>query len=114
MEKVTILCEKCDREITNREDLVVTFSLIFIVAYHSECFSKEIKGLGTMFVNNYPINGTANNWSVAIAVIVGIILLFTEYRYLSVLPLLLLASRVYSWLRFERYLPKTGPRYPYS
>lgn len=105
MENITILCEKCHGEITSRDDLVVTNLLFYIVPYHRECFSKKLMGLSTIFVGNQPINGTAGNLITILAIIIGIVVLFIqELRYFSVISLLFLSLRAYSWFRYERYL----------
>jgi len=57
-EKKTIYCQRCVGEITDKDDLVVTNNFLYIVPYHEECFSKELKGLSTIFIGNSPINGT--------------------------------------------------------
>ena len=101
----TIYCEKCAGEITNRDDLVVTNNFLKIVPYHGECFSKELKGVSTILVGSSPINGTASNVSTIIAVIIGIaVLFFRELRYISVVSLLFLCIRFYSWFKYERHL----------
>ena len=106
MEEVTIICEECNGEITSRDDLFVTNMFYYIVPYHGECFSKEMKGLSTLFVGDLPINGTAGNLITILAVILGIIVLFIPgLRYFFAISLLFLGIRAYSWLRYERYLP---------
>lgn len=101
----TIHCEKCCGEITDIDDLVVTNNFLSISPYHEECFSKEVKGLSSIFVGNSPINGTMSNVSTILAVIVGVIVLFIqELRYISVVSLLALCIRVYSWFQYERHL----------
>ncbi|MBK5240445.1 hypothetical protein [Clostridium sp.] len=103
--KKIIHCEKCCGEITDIDDLVVTNNFLSIVPYHEECFSKEVKGLSSIFVGNTPINGTMSNVSTILAVIFGVIVLFIqELRYISVVSLLFLCIRVYSWFQYERHL----------
>ena len=103
--KKTIYCQRCVGEITDKDDLVVTNNFLSIVPYHAECFSKELKGLSTIFTGNSPINGTASNVSTVLAVIIGIVVLFiSELRYISVISLLFLCVRFYSWFQYERHL----------
>lgn len=104
-EKKIIYCEKCVGEIKSRDDLVVTNKCIYIVPYHEKCFSKELKGVSTIFVGNEPINGTSSNIFTVLAVILGIVVLFIqELRFLSVVSLLILCVRLYSWIQYERHL----------
>lgn len=101
----TIYCNKCIGEITNIDDLVVTNNFLSIVPYHEECFSKELKGLSTIFVGNSPINGTMGNISTILAAIIGIVVLFIrELRYILVVSLQFLGIRFYSWFQYERHL----------
>ena len=104
-EKKTIYCSKCVGQITNKDDLVVTNNFLSIVPYHAECFVRELKGLSTIFVGNSPINGTIGNISTILAPIIGIIVLFIrEFRYISIVSLLFLGIRFYSWFQYERHL----------
>lgn len=104
-EKKIIHCERCCGEITDIDDLVVTNKLLTIVPYHEKCFSREVKGLSSIFVGNTPINGTMGNVSTILAVIVGVIVLFIqELCYISVVSLLVLGIRFYSWFQYERHL----------
>lgn len=102
--KKIIYCEKCCGEITNKSDLVVTKYCLSIVSYHEACFVKELKGVSTMVVGTSPINGTMSNIGTGIMVVIGIITLFIpEIRYISLLSLLVLYIRLYSWFRYERH-----------
>lgn len=101
----TIYCEKCVGEITSKDDLIVTNNFLSIVPYHDECFSKELRELSGMFVGNAPINGIMGNVSAILAAIIGIVVLFIdELRYISVVSLLFLCMRFYSWFQYERHL----------
>ena len=101
----TIYCEKCSGEITSKYDLIVTNNFLSIVPYHDQCFSKELKGLSTIFVGNTPINGIMGNVSTILAAVIGIVVLFIpELHYISAMSLLLLGVRFYSWFQYERYL----------
>lgn len=100
-----IYCEKCSGEITSKYDLIVTNNFLSIVPYHDECFSKELKGLSTIFVGNTTINGTMGNVCTILVAIIGIVVLFIpELRYISVVPLLFLGIRFYSWFQYECHL----------
>ena len=104
-EKKTIHCKKCVGEITSRGDLVVTNNFLSIVPYHAECYANELKGVSTIFVGNSPINGAMGNAGAVIAAIIGIFVLFIpERRYVSILCLLFLGIRFYSWFQYERHL----------
>lgn len=103
--KKTIYCERCHGEITSKDDLVITNSFYYIVAYHERCFSKDLKRMSSFHIGNSPINGTAGNTSTVIALIIGIIALFIkEIRYISFLLLLYVGIRIYAWFKYERYL----------
>ncbi len=104
-ENKTIYCYKCAGEIKNSHDLVVTNNFLLIVPYHKKCFSKELMGLSTILVGNFPINGAMSNVSTILAIIFGTILLFIrDLRYISVMLLLFLGIRFYSWFQYERHL----------
>lgn len=101
----TIYCEKCAEEIISKDDLVVTNKFLSIVAYHEKCFSRELKGLSAISVGNEPINGTMSNVSTILVIIMGIVLMFIQERlYLSVVSLVILCIRLYSWFQYERHL----------
>ena len=101
----SIYCERCCGEIANKNDLIVTNKFLSIVPYHEKCFSKELKGLSTIFVSNVPINGTSSNVCLVILLIIGVISLFIkELRYVSALALISLCIRIYSWFQYERHL----------
>ena len=98
-------CERCCGEITNKNELVVTNNFLSIVPYHEQCFTKKLKGVSTLFVGNSPINGTMWNIGTVLAIIIGIVVLFIrEIRYISLLSLLTLCIRFYSWFKYERHL----------
>lgn len=104
-EKKKVYCEKCSMEVTSNNDLVVTNNFLSLVAYHEKCFSKELKGVSTVFVGNSPINGTMGNISAIMAVIIGVVLLFVkEFRYISAVMFLGVGIRFYSWFIYERHL----------
>lgn len=100
-----IYCEKCCGEIINKDELVVTKYCLSIVPYHEACFAKELKGISTMVIGNSPINGTMSNIAIVLMVIIGISVLFIpEIRYISLMALLILYIRFYSWFKYERHL----------
>ena len=100
-----VYCDKCGGVIKNSDELIVTTQFLSIVPYHDRCFSSLIKGLSTMFVGNVPINGTASNVGTVFALILGIIVLFIpELRYISIVSLITIFVRFYSWFNFERHL----------
>jgi len=104
-ENKTVYCEKCGGVIKNGYELVVTTEFFSIVPYHDRCFANLVKGLSTMFVGNVPINGTASNVGTVFALIIGIIVLFIpELRYISIVSLISILVRFYSWFNFERHL----------
>lgn len=104
-ENKTVYCEKCGGVIKNSYELVVTTRFLSIVPYHDRCFLDSIKGLSTMIVGNVPLNGTASNVGTVFALIIGIIVLFIpDLRYISIVSLITILIRFYSWFNYERFL----------
>lgn len=101
----TIRCERCNGVIEYRSDVVITTSFLNVVSYHDRCFSQEVKGMKTIFVNNTPINGTASNFGTVVIGIFFLIFLFSsETRLASLILLIPILVRAYAWFNIERHL----------
>lgn len=108
-----IHCEKCLREIEVRNDLVTTTSWFKVVPYHEECFTKELKSVNTLFVDNQPINGFSGSF---IQLLSGLFFIGTTiysfssgtpyYLLLSIMFLIPIICRAYSYFSIERYIEK--------
>ncbi|MTI49864.1 hypothetical protein [Sporosalibacterium faouarense] len=100
-----IHCEKCKGQINNKEELVVTTILFDIVAYHDECFSKDIKKAKGLFIDNRPINGSLGNIGVVVSLIlIPLAYYVLEYRFLAFVFLLAPLIKFISWFKYERHL----------
>lgn len=109
MTKKVIYCEKCVGEIEHREDLVTSTSFLTIVPYHEKCYAKDLKGFKTISLSNYPINGITSNVATIIIFILGIIWLIVAEdleKWVSILFLVPVIYRLYSYIVFERHLDK--------
>lgn len=101
-----VYCEKCSREIKCRGDLVTTRLLFLIVAYHVDCYAKDLKGFRGIFLNNQLINGFSGNFVFISAVLVSIGFAFGSMKWVSIVALLPVLYRIYSYYWFERTLEK--------
>lgn len=96
--------------------------------YHSNCYSRGLKGVKTFFLGNYPINSISGTISAVVGAIIALFVLrflivfsvagiiaqqITDYRLLALLgffSLFLLAAilplflRLYSYFKFEKQL----------
>ena len=103
-----VYCEKCDREIKFKGDLVTTTFVFIVVPYHEDCYAKDLKGMRTFFVSNNPINGISGNITAIISIIIGIFaLVFLDgfTKFVGLLALVSVVYRLYSYIRFEKRLP---------
>jgi len=99
-----VYCEKCSREIKFRGNLVTTTLFFWIVAYHEECYAKDLKGLRGVFLDNQTLNGFSGNFLFVMAILVGIGFAFGSMKWVSIIALLPVLYRVFSFYRFERRL----------
>lgn len=105
----TVYCEKCKRRIPYRGDLVTTTIFLEVVPYHEDCFANDLKGAKTLFVDNQPINGFSGNSTFLLCFILAFILLFFvdgPMKWLSILMIIPIIYRIYSYLKYERHLEK--------
>ncbi|SFC34658.1 hypothetical protein SAMN02799633_00529 [Bacillus sp. UNCCL81] len=105
----TVHCDRCLKEIRIRGDLVTATMFFQVVPYHEDCYAKDLKGAKTLFLNNQPINGFSGNFLTLLAFAVFIASFFIDDNsmiYLSVLALIAILYRLYSFFIFERHLEK--------
>jgi len=104
----TIYCDKCSGEIKYRDDLVTATYLFEVVPYHEQCFTKELKGLNTLFLDNQPLNSFTSNFMIVVAILfsIGLLIFGGDYKFTSILFLIPVIYRIYSYLSFERHLEK--------
>jgi hypothetical protein len=110
--KKEIFCAECSGEIESRDDLVIAYSIFWVIPYHHSCYSKALKGCQTFFVGNEPINGASGTFKMVISLLFLMFLFFLPSDFMSsggwlLIPLSLLipSVRLYSWIRYERHLP---------
>lgn len=116
-----MVCDHCRAAIKRREDLVVTSKYAFFLLrkYHRKCMADlvKMKTLSSGFVRTRPINGMQETvllaitslllWAIAatlpfLAGASPAILLVSAL--IAAIPLPGLATRIYSYLKFERPL----------
>lgn len=105
----TVHCDKCLKEIRIRGDLVTATMFFQVVPYHEDCYGKDLKGAKTLFLNNQPINGFSGNFLTLLAFAIFIASLIIDEEtmiYLSILSLIAIMYRVYSFIIYERHLEK--------
>jgi phosphatidylglycerophosphate synthase len=71
-----IICSKCKKQITSREELVTTMKFFKIVPYHNRCFSEDLRTRKSFFVSNRPINVSFARTLFAILLITGLIIVY--------------------------------------
>lgn len=104
-----VYCSKCLREITFRGDLVTSTLLFEVVPYHEECFARDLKSPKTLFLGNQPLNGFSGNFVTFFAMLSSIVWLIigdSQMKWLSLLAMILVIYRLYSFFRYERHLEK--------
>lgn len=70
-----ILCRECNKQITSKKDLITAMHFIFLRPYHANCYARNIRGIKTMFLGNYPINGFSGTVSAVIGGLIGLFFL---------------------------------------
>ncbi len=105
-------CYRCEKEITDRSDLVVANIKMTVKPFHEKCFKKHLeekKERASMFFDAMPFNGRYANVMTAIFLLMIVFfLVFLEVPALAyILCLIYPFYRLMSWVKLERKLPKT-------
>ena len=101
-----VYCEKCSKEIKFRGDLVTTTLFFLIVAYHENCYVKDLKGFRGLFLHNQTLNGFSGNFMFVMAILVGIGFAFGSMKWVSIIALIPIVFRFFSFYLIERRLGK--------
>ena len=104
-----VYCDKCAREIKVRDDLVTATLLFEVVPYHEECYAKDLKGAKTIFLDNQPLNGFSGNLGISllfISAIVWSLVAEAPLKWLSLLAIIPICYRLYSYLSYERHIER--------
>lgn len=98
-----VICSSCDGRIESRDDLVVA-SRFGLEAYHNECYAKEMKSLGSVFMG-IPVNSLRSTISVFVVLFIVIIVSIVQFHFLVLLLGIVMGGyRLASWYLFERHL----------
>lgn len=101
-----VYCEKCSKEIKFRGDLVTATLFFVIVAYHEDCYVKDLKGFRGLLLDNQPLNGFSGNFLFIMSILVGIGFSFGSMKWVSIVALIPIVYRLFSFYMFERLLEK--------
>ncbi|MBU9713837.1 hypothetical protein [Evansella tamaricis] len=102
-----VICEKCSGVIKHRDDLVTAVLIYAVVPYHERCYANDIKGAKSFILNNQPLNGFSGNLVVILSIIIAFLwLLFNDSKWFSILVLLPISYRLYSYLIYEIHTKK--------
>jgi hypothetical protein len=104
-----IYCDFCQKQIKVRDDLITAAIMFEVAPFHESCYGTSIKGARTLFISNEPINGFSGSAFTVFSMIIAILwAVFTEgpMRWLSILALIPVGYRLYSYIRYERRLEK--------
>jgi hypothetical protein len=102
----TVYCGKCGNEIKVRDDLVTATLFLEVVPYHTGCYARDLKSVRTLFLDNQPLNGFSGNFGFILVTIMAIGWLFfaeNSSKWLSLLAIIPIGYRLYSYLIYERY-----------
>ncbi|MCX7883658.1 MAG: hypothetical protein N2448_01295 [Caloramator sp.] len=97
-----IMCNHCKRLIKDKDDLVVAFDFFAMNPYHSECFAQRSKN--NFFMNGNPVNGTVSNAVTVFFGLAGLLVSFTDYYILTIVSIVHLSTRLYSYFKYEKIL----------
>jgi|GEM_PF-5692627 len=106
MKRLDVYCEKCTEEILHRSELVTAFYFLRICAYHTSCYSEELKEMNGLILSSTPINSIGTNVVLVISFVAsfGIIVYYGFWTY-TPLTFILPSIRAISWFLYERHLP---------
>ncbi len=105
----TIYCDKCEKIIKERDDLVTTTYLFIVVPYHEACYAKDLKTGYTLFLDNQPLNGFTSNLFFVLSILIGIawaVIAEPSSKWISFITLIPISYRFYSYLTYERHIGK--------
>ena len=77
-----VLCEFCNKEIKEREDLTLAAGGFRIKPYHEFCYGKDAKRDNILFMS-HPLNGMTGMISYLITFVLTLVFYFTGTRYFS-------------------------------
>ncbi len=105
----TIFCDKCEKEIKVRDDLVTSTYLFEVVPYHESCYAKDIKSVKTIFLDNQPLNGFSGNLVFFFSIILAVawaLISESPLKWISLLAIIPISYRLYSYLFYERHIER--------
>lgn len=124
MKRTPIYCEKCCREITDEDDLIIVNEKTN--PYHSQCYKEVLREykkrniIYKLWHNITPINRIYGNVRlifdlifIAILCILSLVIKNSFYMLiLTLLGLLLIAKRIFIWFQYERHMTKNKSAKP--
>ncbi|GEN47132.1 LIM domain-containing protein [Alkalibacillus haloalkaliphilus] len=110
MGKKAVVCNRCNKEITDRNDLMTGNVKMTVRPFHEKCFKKRVeekKERASMFFDAMPFNGRyANIMTVIFLLLFVAFLTFIEVPGIAlVLVLIYPIYRFISWIAIELRLP---------
>ncbi|WP_188207852.1 hypothetical protein [Alkalibacillus aidingensis] len=105
-----VYCQKCRKQIESRKELYTMQIFFSIGAFCGSCYIEKIKSVSSLVVSNTPLNGRYANFLTLMTLVGLIMVYFAEVAYIKI-PLIVVLSlvllmRAYSFIRFERHLPR--------
>jgi len=102
----SLTCYHCQKEITERSDLVVANRRLVLRPYHNQCFEKHIdesKEQSKMFFDAMPINRTYGNiMAVLFLILFAFLYYFVDiHPFIYVLSLIYPVYRIFSFFLYE-------------
>lgn len=90
----------------HRSELVTAFYFLRICAYHTNCYSEELKDMNGLVLSRNPINSVGTNFVMVISFVAsfGIIVYYGFWVYTPI-AFILPSIRAVSWFMYERHLP---------
>ncbi|MBS3131473.1 hypothetical protein J4212_03520 [Candidatus Woesearchaeota archaeon] len=68
-----VLCTSCNKPIDTKDELITSLYLFKIRPYHASCYSKNLKSIKTLLLNNHPINSIGTTIYAAFASVMGLV-----------------------------------------
>nr|WP_289038971.1 hypothetical protein [uncultured Allobacillus sp.] len=103
----SIICNRCHGEIRDQDELVTSTIVFEVVAFHDDCYTKDLKGAKTIVLDNKPLNGFSGNATFIIFVVAALLwVLFADesMKWMALFALLPIGLRLVSYFRYERHL----------